>query len=87
MRSVAAVTTLLSAFAFLASSAVWAAELPLQGGVVQQRTVPHHRYRLGCSSYSCVNLYGAYGPWGGRAYWAEYSPVYVTQEVILRRAY
>ena len=87
MRSIAAVVTLLSAFALLTSSAVWAAELPLQGGVAQQRTVHHYRYRLGCSSYSCTNLYGAYGPWGGRAYWAEYSPVYAAQEVILRRAY
>ena len=25
---------------------------------------------------SCYPLYGAYGPWGGRAYWVSFSPIY-----------
>jgi hypothetical protein len=40
----------------------------------------HHRYarvqhrHLGCpDGYSCYPLYGAYGPYGGPAYWAAYS--------------
>jgi len=34
----------------------------------------HHRRFLACPDrYSCSSLYGAYGPYGGRAYWAEYS--------------
>jgi hypothetical protein len=42
------------------------------------RVVRHHysreRVYLGCSDrYSCYPLYGAYGPYGGRAYWAAYS--------------
>lgn len=29
--------------------------------------------RRGCSDrYSCAPLYGAYGPYGGRGYWAAY---------------
>jgi hypothetical protein len=34
----------------------------------------HYRRYMGCPErYSCSPLYGAYGPYGGRAYWAEYS--------------
>jgi hypothetical protein len=33
----------------------------------------HHRYR-GCPDrLSCMPLYGAYGPWGGRGYWGSFS--------------
>lgn len=47
-------------------------------GVERTRVVRHHysreRVYLGCSDrYSCYPLYGAYGPYGGRAYWAAYS--------------
>jgi hypothetical protein len=32
------------------------------------------RCRAGCPDrYSCYPLYGAYGPYGGPAYWARYS--------------
>ena len=28
----------------------------------------------GCPSrYTCASLYGAYGPWGGAAYWGRYT--------------
>jgi hypothetical protein len=31
-------------------------------------------YRPACPDrYSCSSLYGAYGPWGGVAYWSKYS--------------
>ncbi|MBV8095694.1 MAG: hypothetical protein JO110_21195 [Acetobacteraceae bacterium] len=34
----------------------------------------HYRRLLRCPDrYSCSSLYGAYGPYGGRTYWAEYS--------------
>ena len=34
----------------------------------------YHRRFLACPDrYSCQSVYGAYGPYGGRAYWAEYS--------------
>jgi hypothetical protein len=28
---------------------------------------------VGCPAYTCSSLYGAYGPYGGRAYWARYT--------------
>ena len=35
---------------------------------------PEPRYR-GCPDrLSCYSLYGAYGPYGGAAYWSAYSP-------------
>jgi hypothetical protein len=44
------------------------------------RTVRHHHRRaerrpyLGCpDGLSCYPLYGAYGPYGGEAYWAAYT--------------
>ncbi|MBN8919923.1 MAG: hypothetical protein J0H62_04335 [Rhizobiales bacterium] len=52
-----------------------AAELGIpsaRGYVVKRHR--HARYR-GCASgrYTCYPLYGAYGPWGGRSYWAAYT--------------
>lgn len=42
--------------------------------------VRHHvrrlvrRHYVGCpDGYSCYPLYGAYGPYGGRAYWSAYT--------------
>jgi hypothetical protein len=26
-----------------------------------------------CPNYTCASLYGAYGPWGGVAYWSRYA--------------
>lgn len=26
-----------------------------------------------CPRYVCASLYGAYGPWGGAAYWSHYT--------------
>jgi len=35
------------------------------------------RYYVGCpDGYSCYPLYGAYGPYGGKAYWAAYTGWY-----------
>ena len=54
---------------------VAAAEL----GVMSPRTTVHtyikreHRYYVGCPAYTCSSLYGAYGPYGGSAYWARYT--------------
>jgi hypothetical protein len=34
----------------------------------------HHFFRGGCpDGISCFPLYGAYGPWGGHAYWSSFS--------------
>jgi hypothetical protein len=48
-----------------------------------ERVVRHHhrhaerRPYLGCPDhYSCYPLYGAYGPYGGQAYWAAYTGWY-----------
>jgi hypothetical protein len=42
-------------------------------GACEWRRVCHR----GCpDGISCYPLYGHYGPWGGRAYWSEYSPAY-----------
>jgi len=44
--------------------------------VVHHRYVQDHRRHVGCpDGYSCYPLYGAYGPYGGRAYWSAYSVV------------
>jgi hypothetical protein len=54
---------------------VAAAEL----GVTSPRTTVHtyinreRRYYVGCPAYTCSSLYGAYGPYGGSAYWARYT--------------
>jgi len=48
-------------------------------GVTSTRVTTHHRYgarvvRYGCpDGYGCAPLYGAYGPYGGRAYWSSFS--------------
>jgi hypothetical protein len=54
---------------------VAAAEL----GVATPRTTVHtyikreRWYYGGCPAYTCSSLYGAYGPYGGTAYWARYT--------------
>jgi hypothetical protein len=54
---------------------VAAAEL----GVMLPRTTVHTYIKrerwsyVGCPAYTCSSLYGAYGPYGGRAYWARYT--------------
>jgi hypothetical protein len=50
---------------------------------VRQHAARHYRVVEECGwrhcrtrcpdRYSCAPLYGAYGPWGGRQYWAAYS--------------
>jgi hypothetical protein len=50
-------------------------------GATPERVSTVHRYRherrayyAGCpDGYSCYPLYGAYGPYGGRSYWAGYA--------------
>jgi len=52
-------------------------------GITTPRTSVHtyikrerHHY-VGCpDGYSCYPLYGAYGPYGGKAYWAAYTGWY-----------
>jgi hypothetical protein len=51
--------------------------------VERSRAVRHHhrraerRHYIGCpDGYSCYPLYGAYGPYGGQAYWAAYTGWY-----------
>lgn len=64
---IALVATVPSAFA--ADKAV---EIrPRDGTYVKVRQV--HRYLRCPDRYSCYPLYGAYGPYGGEAYWAAYS--------------
>ena len=42
---------------------------PAKKVVVQDSSIVH----AGCPDpYSCSSLYGAYGPFGGRAYWTRY---------------
>ncbi len=60
-----------------------AAEVGISSDVEQPRTVRHHHRRaerrpyIGCpDGYSCYPLYGAYGPYGGQAYWAAYTGWY-----------
>src|SRR5258708_26060897 len=60
-----------------------AAEVGISYDVEQPRTVRHHHRRaerrpyIGCpDGYSCYPLYGAYGPYGGQAYWAAYTGWY-----------
>jgi hypothetical protein len=51
-------------------------------GITTPRTVHTYikrerRYYVGCpDGYSCYPLYGAYGPYGGKAYWAAYTGWY-----------
>ena len=57
----------------LLPSLSWAADY----AVPRSRVARVAYVRTGCNiGYACYSLYGAYGPWGGRAYWASFSPVY-----------
>ena len=56
-----------------------AAELEVQQSHAPRTAVRHaHRlYYAGCpDGYSCYPLYGAYGPYGGKAYWGAYTGWY-----------
>jgi hypothetical protein len=43
------------------------------GTYVKARHAHYRRYLACPDRFSCYPLYGAYGPYGGRTYWAEYS--------------
>jgi hypothetical protein len=54
-----------------------AAELGLTSPRTAVRTyVKHERRYVGCPAYYCAPLYGAYGPYGGQAYWSAYTGWY-----------
>jgi hypothetical protein len=54
----------------------------ISSDVERPRVVRRHvrrvvRRYIGCpDGYSCYPLYGAYGPYGGKAYWAAYTGWY-----------
>lgn len=55
---------------------VRAADMSIRHGDGTYVRTHHARYRrlLACPDrYSCSDLYGAYGPYGGHAYWSAYS--------------
>ena len=61
----------------LLNSVAAAADAPVmvKNVMVKKRVYQTYRIRGGCpDGVSCYALYGAYGPWGGRAYWSSYSP-------------
>jgi hypothetical protein len=65
----------MAAFITAASASAQAADLPARYGY---RGAPHRIYHhyapRDCPDfYSCRPLYGAYGPYGGRAYWTAYT--------------
>ena len=78
--------TIMKRFAFLLIAGLFLVPAPstpvnaADMGVAPERVRPVRHYRhaerrpyLGCpDGYSCYPLYGAYGPYGGRSYWAAY---------------
>ena len=65
----------LLATGLVSASEVMAADLQYDGRtrVVARSAGYGWRYTRCPSRYACSSLYGAYGPWGGAAYWAQYS--------------
>jgi len=78
--------TVMKRFAFLLIAGLFLVPAPstpvhaADMGVTPERVHPARHYRhvqrrpyMGCpDGYSCYPLYGAYGPYGGRSYWAAY---------------
>jgi hypothetical protein len=66
---------LLLATGALSTSDVIAADLQYDGPprIVTRSTGYGWRYTRCPDRYSCSSLYGAYGPYGGAAYWTRYS--------------
>jgi hypothetical protein len=75
MRSMMAILFILPA----CTTSAFAADKDVDMRSGHVREYVHMRRHLtygGCPDhYSCYPLYGAYGPYGGRAYWAAYSVV------------
>jgi hypothetical protein len=65
-------TVLLVSTTYMPASA---AELGIAGPRHRMHTyVRHERSRyVGCPAYTCSSMYGAYGPFGGSAYWSRYT--------------
>jgi hypothetical protein len=79
----AAVMIAISSFALLFASRGQAADLNVNTRHISRSDCGpdgcrwHHRLTYGCpDALSCYPLYGAYGPYGGAAYWGAYSYSY-----------
>jgi hypothetical protein len=80
MRIRLAMALVIPFVSFVACEIGYAADAEIIG---RQRAARHYRAVGECGwyrcpprcpdRYSCAPLYGAYGPWGGEAYWASYS--------------
>jgi hypothetical protein len=46
---------------------------PADGAYVRVRHAHYRHYGACTDRFSCYPLYGAYGPYGGHAYWTAYS--------------
>jgi hypothetical protein len=72
-------TIAMAASGLLAISSANAADLAVEGRgprVATSHCGRHWHCWVGCpDGYSCSPLYGAYGPYGGTAYWGAYTAV------------